>query len=188
MQEDERDLFEVLKSELRFLEMGGYSSQVSLGPKLVFEDSPTCVNCGRRDNPIIPCTECVLIDLVPAERRSEKIPCRHIPLGASGETLDSLYRYASPEEVYEALGNWLRATINRLEEERSAPHGRTRNGGSGAPAVGAGSRQAVCSVCGQASEEGICAACADKIRAEALADAAGEAPRARSKPGRGRAK
>jgi hypothetical protein len=122
MPEHERDILEVLKTELKFLEMGGYSMGGAWGPKLIFEDTPTCVNCGRRDDPIIPCTECVLIDLVPVERRSEKIPCRHIPLDASGKTLDSLYRHADRQEVEETVGNWLRATIERLEQERGALH------------------------------------------------------------------
>ena len=65
---------------------------------------------------------------------------------------------------------------------------KTRNGGSGAHVVGAENRREVCRVCGQPSEEDICGACADKIRAEALADAAGDAPKARSKPGRRTAK
>ena len=118
MRKDDRDLLQVLKSELQFLKMGGYSSYVSGGPRLIFEDSPTCINCGRRDGPVIPCTECVLIDLVPEDRRSEKIPCRHIPLNASGKTLDSLYRSAHPQDVEEMVGNWLRATIERMERQR----------------------------------------------------------------------
>jgi len=122
MQQDKRDLLQVLKSELKFLEMGGYSREPSWGPKLIFEDSPTCLNCGRRDNPIIPCTECVLIDLVPGQHRSEEIPCRHIPLDASGNTLDSLYPHANPQEVEETVANWLRATIARLEQEQKALH------------------------------------------------------------------
>lgn len=64
---------------------------------------------------------------------------------------------------------------------------KTRNGGSGALAVGAESLRDVCSICGQLSGAGICAVCADKIRAEALADAAGGSPKARSKPGREKA-
>jgi hypothetical protein len=129
MRKDNRDLLEVLKSELRFLEMGGYSRHVPGGPKLIFEDSPTCMNCGRRDKPIVQCTECVLIDLVPAERHAEEIPCRHIPLDASGKTLDSMYRCCDPQEVEEVVGDWLRTTIDRLERERSAesPHRHSRN-------------------------------------------------------------
>jgi hypothetical protein len=57
-----------------------------------------------------------------------------------------------------------------------------KNAGSRKLAAGAG----ICRVCGQPSEQEICAACADKIRAEALADAAGEAPKARPKPGQSR--
>ena len=120
MQKGQRGVLEVLKTELKFLELGGYSMRASWGPQFVFEDTPTCVNCGRRDGPVIPCTECVLIDLVPAEHRSEKIPCRRIPLDASGKTLDSLYRYGDPQEVEDVVGNWLRTTIDRLEQERSA--------------------------------------------------------------------
>ena len=58
--------------------------------------------------------------LVPLENRSTKLPCRHIPLNASGETLDSLYRYSTQCETEETVGEWLRATIQRLEEERQA--------------------------------------------------------------------
>jgi recombinational DNA repair protein RecR len=56
------------------------------------------------------------------------------------------------------------------------------------PALETRRDQAVCRVCGQPAEEDVCPTCADKIRAEALASATGEAPKARSKPGRRRAK
>jgi hypothetical protein len=49
-------------------------------------------------------------------------------------------------------------------------------------------RKQMCNVCGKPSSSNICPVCADKIRAEALADAAGDAPAARSKPGRRSAK
>ena len=61
---------------------------------------------------------------------------------------------------------------------------KTGNAGSGAPVVSA----KVCPTCGQPSEKGICDTCADKIRAEALADTVGLAPKARPKPGRSRPK
>src|SRR5437588_12761166 len=60
------------------------------------------------------------MQLVPPERRSETIPCRHIPFNPPGETLDSLYRYSNQQETEETVGAWLRATIQRLEEERVA--------------------------------------------------------------------
>jgi hypothetical protein len=79
------------------------------------------MNYDSKENPG-PCTDCVLMQLVPPERRSEKIPCRHIPFNVSGfgETLHSLYRCSDQNEIEETVGGWLRATIQRLEEERAA--------------------------------------------------------------------
>jgi hypothetical protein len=121
MQKDERDLLEVLKCELQFLEDGGYglSPRTAWRPQYIFEDSLTCMNYDSKENPS-PCSNCVLMQLVPPEHRSEKIPCRHIPFSASGETLDSLYRYNNQRETEETVRNWLRATIQCLEEERAA--------------------------------------------------------------------
>jgi len=121
MQKDERDLLEVLKFELQFLEDGGYgrSPRTPWRPQYIFEDSLTCMNYDSKENPG-PCSDCVLMHLVPLGHRSEKIPCRHIPFNVSGETLDSLYRYSDQNEIEETVGDWLRATIQRLEEERAA--------------------------------------------------------------------
>jgi hypothetical protein len=58
--------------------------------------------------------------LVPPALRSAKFPCRHIPLNASGETLDSLYRYSDRAEIENTVGTWLRNAVQRLEEERMA--------------------------------------------------------------------
>jgi hypothetical protein len=122
MQKDERDLLEVLKSELKFLEDGGYgrSPRTPWRPQFyIFEDSLTCMNYDSKENPS-PCSDCVLMHLVPPEHCSEKIPCRHIPFNVSGETLDSLYRHSDQNEIEETVGGWLRTTIQRLEEERTA--------------------------------------------------------------------
>ena len=123
MRKDERDLLEVLRHELELLEKGWYLNS-SLGgggwrPSYIFEDSPTCINYARKESRR-PCTDCVLMQLVPPEHRSEKFPCRHIPLDTSGQTLDSLYRQCDQQEVEGTVGKWLRATIERLEEERKA--------------------------------------------------------------------
>jgi len=117
MRNDERDLLDILRRELDFLEKGGYRNSWHFN--FIFEDSPTCINYGCKDPPR-PCTDCVLMQLVPPERRSEKFPCRHIPLDASGETLDSLYRSCAQQEIEGTVDKWLRATIGRLEEERKA--------------------------------------------------------------------
>src|SRR6202795_2155805 len=121
MQKDERDLLEVLKFELQFLEDGGYgrSPRTPWRPQYIFEDSLSCMNYDSKENRGS-CSDCVLMQLVPPERRSEKIPCRHIPFNVSGETLDSLYRYGDQNEIEETVGGWLRTTIKRLKEERTA--------------------------------------------------------------------
>lgn len=128
MQKDERDLLEVLKFELAFLDAGGYgrSPRAPWRPQYIFEDSLTCMNYDCKENPG-PCTDCVLIHLVPQELRSAKLPCRHIPLNASGETLDSLYQYGDQREIEETVGDWLKATIQHLEQNRKAAQSEPRN-------------------------------------------------------------
>ncbi len=121
MQKDERDLLDVLRFELQFLKDGGYgrSPRTPWRPQYIFEDSLTCVNFDSKENPA-PCSDCVLMQLVPPEQRSEKIPCRHIPFNVFGESLASLYQNSTQGEVEETVGDWLQATIQRLEEERMA--------------------------------------------------------------------
>lgn len=139
MQKDERDLLDVLKFELDFVEKGGYSPSPREPRKMnfIFEDSPTCMNYDSKDNPG-PCNECVLMGLVPPEQRNQTIPCRHIPLDAAGQTLDSLYRQAEPREIAEIYEKWLRATIEKLtqdREKRTAPASPAPVAGA-APAIG----------------------------------------------------
>lgn len=122
MGKDDRDILDVLKFELQFLEKGGYGSSPREPWKqpLALEDSPTCMNYDSKTNRA-PCAECVLMQLVPPDQRGEKVPCRHIPLTPEGETLDYLYRYGSQLEIEFALKKWLKATIERLEKERRRP-------------------------------------------------------------------
>src|ERR1700730_1709149 len=121
MYKDERDVLDVLKAELAFLEKGGYgrSPRESWRQPLIFEDSPSCMNYDSKETPG-PCSDCVLLQLVPPQFRGRQIPCRHIPFNAEGETLDSLYRYSDQFEVEEVFGKWLRKTIAALEEARQA--------------------------------------------------------------------
>jgi len=116
MSADRRRLLQVLKGELEYLEAGGYRerAKTSWHPQFIFEDSQTCLYSGvalqRR-----PCSACLLIELVPGNRKREKAPCRHIPLNEQGETLDSLYRTATEEEVEAAVAKWLKGEIAALE-------------------------------------------------------------------------
>jgi hypothetical protein len=116
MYKDERDLLDVLKAELVFLEKGGYgrSPRESWRQPLIFEDSPSCMNYDSKEH-ADPCSACVLFQLVPPQFRGNQIPCRCIPLNAEGETLDSLYRSAQQFEVEEVFGNWLRRMIAAVE-------------------------------------------------------------------------
>ena len=118
MPRDDRNLLDVLKFELEFLEQGGYGRlpREAWRPRFVFEDSPTCMNFNSKDRE--PCSECLLMQFVPEEARKEQTPCIHILLSLSGETLESLYRTGTQQEIEIALGDWLRATIHRLETEK----------------------------------------------------------------------
>jgi len=119
MARDNRNLLDVLKFELDFLEQGGYGRlpREAWRARFVFEDSPTCMNFNSKDRE--PCEECLLMQFVPENARTEQVPCIHIPLSAHGETLDSLYRTGTQQEIEEALGTWLRTTIRRLEAEKA---------------------------------------------------------------------
>jgi hypothetical protein len=114
----EHRLLDSLKAELEFLEAGGYIglARDAWRCKFFFEDSPTCAHYTHK-NQSGACSDCILMQLVPCESRGERIPCRHIPLNAEGETLDSLYRYANQYETQQTFVGWLRSTIARLEDE-----------------------------------------------------------------------
>ena len=120
MPQDERNILDVLKAELDFLKRGGYarSPRDPWRAQLIFEDSPSCMNYGTKENPS-PCAECVLIQFVPPEKSGEESPCRHIPLTRDGVTLHQLYRGGTQQEVEDALADWLRGTIARLESEQA---------------------------------------------------------------------
>ena len=117
---DKRDLLVVLKAELEFLEKGGYrhTARAAWRPQFLFQDSPTCLNFDPSQQPR-PCSDCVLMQVVPYDQRGKKIPCRYVPLNERGETIDSFYRYGTSEELEAAVGQWLRRTIHRLEMERT---------------------------------------------------------------------
>ncbi len=121
MKKEERDLLTLLKNELEFLEKDGYIQPpgTSWRPVFVFEDSPICLNHACQADRVS-CDNCPLMQLVPPEFKSTVFPCRHIPLNAAGETLDSMYRYADDREVQEAVEKWLKDTIAQMEEERKA--------------------------------------------------------------------
>ena len=113
---DKRSLREVLKSELEFLNSGGYR-KISWRPQFIFEDSPTCPKFGHGPRQE-PCSECILMKLVPPEQRGARVPCRYIRLNERGDTIESLYRLGTQEELESVLRSWLTREIERLESVR----------------------------------------------------------------------
>ena len=129
MSHKNRDILEVLRFELKFLEDGGYgrSPHAPWRAPYIFEDSPSCLNFNDSARPH-PCSECLLKQLVPPELREQDVPCRFIPLNDQGQTVDSLYRHGTQIEMEEALRDWLRREIVRLDtEESKADSGRSQS-------------------------------------------------------------
>jgi hypothetical protein len=118
MAKDERDMLELLKTELDFIEKGGYGRSVRTPwkPTSPFRDSLTCVNYALPEK-THPCAECHLIDFVPRGREIDEVPCHSIPLNAAGDTVESLE--GNQEKLEEALKEWMRRRIAELEAERT---------------------------------------------------------------------
>ena len=108
---------ELLRRELQFLDGGGYrrSLHAPWRAPYLFEESPSCPNFSDRARPHA-CSDCWLMQFVPAELRTEQVPCRFIQLG-NGVTVDSLYRCGTTTETEEALCNWLHQRIRELERQ-----------------------------------------------------------------------
>ena len=132
MTQGERDLLDLLKFELKFLEDGGYgrSPHTPWRRPLAFEDSLSCLNFGDPARPH-PCSECLLMEFVPAELKDQVSPCRLIPLTPKGETADYFYRCGTQLELEEALSGWLRDHVSRIEERRERTSERTTASSNG---------------------------------------------------------
>ena len=121
MPKDERDLLELFREELDFIEKGGYGRSVRTPwkPTSAFQDSLTCINFGYPYR-AHPCDECHLIDFVPTDKQAEAIPCHHIQLDQTGETIETLEGQENQQKMEETIKQWLRAKISQLETERAA--------------------------------------------------------------------
>jgi hypothetical protein len=143
-QNQQQVLLNALKLELEFCERGGYEPLRGRFPerasendpisaflfdesqremhkeRSVFRDSPSCLNYGL---PVKehPCSECWLMDLVPAEKRGEAVPCHHIPLNAPGDTVATLGEPGNAPDVRKAVIGWLREKIEELERTSEQP-------------------------------------------------------------------
>lgn len=122
-----RPVDEVLQFELDFLEQGGYGRSVRRPwqPKAMFMDSPTCLNFNDPERPHA-CSGCVLMDFVPEERRSERVPCHHIPLTSNGHTVASLFDPTDDSKLQDAVHQWLKGTLKKLRSEEEKEVGEAK--------------------------------------------------------------
>src|SRR5436305_830895 len=120
MVKDDRDILELLRDELDFVEKGGYGRSVHTPwkPKSAFQDSLSCVNYGYPYR-AHPCNECHLLDFVDPEHHSEEVPCHYIHLNDSGETIEDLELEDNQAKLEREVKQWLRTKISEIEEERA---------------------------------------------------------------------
>ncbi len=116
MAPDQNDVLEVLKAELDFIEKGGYgrSPRSPQQARSSFRDSLSCLNYALAEK-LHPCNECHLMDFVPAEARDQEVPCHHIRLNESGETVDELDQLDNQHRLESELKAWLKAKISEIE-------------------------------------------------------------------------
>jgi hypothetical protein len=115
MPQDPRELLQLLRFELNYLEQGGFDrDRALLGTQSPFLGTFACINFG---DPLQAhaCRECLLHQFVPENKQTEEFPCHYIRLTASGETIAELIENNDPRRLEIALTNWLRTTIARLE-------------------------------------------------------------------------
>ena len=119
MAKDERDILELLKEELDFIDKGGYGRSVRTPwqPKSAFQDSLTCINYGYPYR-AHPCNEYHLLDFVPAEGKAAQVPCHLIPLNDLGLTLEDLEGEDNQPKLEATVRQWLKTRIVEIEKER----------------------------------------------------------------------
>ena len=120
MTKDTSNLVRVLQSELIFLDAGGYSAWAGARWRLplVFEELPTCPNFNDTTHAVA-CRNCCLFQLVPLRHQNKPVPCRHIPLNHVGETLDTLYRSGTVDDLRLVVRHWLVRKIAELQAKDS---------------------------------------------------------------------
>ncbi len=114
-----REIIEILRYELNFLEQGGYEHKATgEGLPSPFRTGYSCINFGdplRRHA----CHECTLWQFVPEKARTDDVPCHGIELEV-GVTIGELLRGNDRQRLIKLLEHWLRETIARLEAEEQA--------------------------------------------------------------------
>ncbi len=119
MATNRRELIRLLEAELDFIEGGGYGSPGGKPVKdqPVFYHSLACINHWLVPGHESECHEdCILLEAVPEQYRSQPLPCHHIPLNTAGDTVMSLGEKCDRASLEEAVKEWLRTTIQRLKQ------------------------------------------------------------------------
>jgi hypothetical protein len=120
MAKDDREILDLLKEELDFIQKGGYGRSVHtpwIQPS-TFQDSLTCINYGYPYR-AHPCNECHLLDFVSPQYKVADVPCHHILLNEAGETIDDLESADNQVMLERKVKNWLCTKIKEIEEERA---------------------------------------------------------------------
>ena len=115
------DLLAKLKMEEAIVAKGGYGPSVRT-PQVrlqAFRDSISCLNFASES--LEPCDQCWLMDFVPGDHHQNTLPCHHIALNESGETVASLTPTGDPGRLQQALLTWLRSNIAKVEQELKQP-------------------------------------------------------------------
>lgn len=120
MAQDDRDVLEILKEEVSFIEKVGYGRSVRTPwlEKSIFQDSLSCLNYGYPFR-AHPCNECHLIDFVAPEDRESSVPCHHIPLDKAGDTIEDLESEQNQPKKEAVVKAWLRDRISEIEAARA---------------------------------------------------------------------
>jgi hypothetical protein len=115
---DKQELIDRLKLEIDVIEKGGYYPSVREPRRelRIFRDSVSCLNVGLEEKKE-PCIHCFLMEFVPPEHRDKEDPCHYIPLNEAGETVASLSAQGDRERLQDAVLQWLKTTVARLEAE-----------------------------------------------------------------------
>lgn len=111
-----------LRAELEFLDNGGYGHtfRSAWRPTLLLRDSRVCPNSGN-GSAHHECSECFLMDWVPANAAGELFPCHHIRLNQAGDTIATLQHAGTQTELDTKYRAWLCALIKKIEKSEENP-------------------------------------------------------------------
>jgi len=120
MTKDDRDLLQLFRDELAFINQGGYGRSVRTPwlPKSTFQDSLTCINYGYPYR-AHPCNECHLLDFVAPGHHTEEVPCHFIQLNDAGDTIEKMEQENEQARIEMLLKKWLQQRIVELEAQQT---------------------------------------------------------------------